>query len=44
MALNNLLNGYQLIDGTSDGFNIADIEGYSLKTIYFVRTNSENND
>ena len=44
MALNNLLNGYQLIDGTSDGFNVADIEGYSLKTIYFIRTNSENND
>ena len=44
MALNNLLNGYQLIDGTSDSFSIADIEGYSLKTIYFVRTNSDNND
>lgn len=33
MALNNLQNGYQLIDGTSDSFSIADVEGYSLKTI-----------
>ena len=27
MALNNLLNGYQLIDGTSDSFNISDFSG-----------------
>ena len=40
MLLNNLLNGYQLVDGTSDSFSIENVEDEKYITVAHDMTKS----
>lgn len=42
--MENIFNGFYLINGSGADFNVGSIQNYDKKTLYFIRTNESNND
>ena len=42
--MENIFNGFYLINGSGADFNVGSIQNHDKKTLYFIRTNESNND